>query len=170
MTDVIGDTSELSSSRIVATATHSLSGSSGSFNFLLSSSPGIRKYFASHARVLITGSVRVSISGEVTSTTSTSATIAACPDKYSDWPSTQEQVLQLQGAVRVQHSLLVVPQEVSLAFGNETTEQLKPSTLVDYAPRIVGHFTVAGGSPSSRCIVSVVVPLTVTGVAHHKTW
>jgi len=167
---VIGDTSELTRNTIVATATHLLVGSSGSFHFPLSEAPGIAKYFESHAKVTISGSVQVLLNCPVSATTSGSAIVAVCPNKYNTWPSTEEQVVQLQGSVRVQHSLLVPPLESVLSFGNETAEQLKPRTLVDYPPVVVGHFTIAGGTASSRSHIALRVPLRVEGVSHHRTW
>jgi len=170
MASVLGDVSELSGNTIVAKATHRVSGTSGSFFFRIAEAPGIAKYFASHQKVTISGPVSVSVSGPVTSTISTSATVAFIPDKYSDFPTTEDQIVELQGSIRVQHSLLVGAETKPIQFGHETTEQLKPSTLVDYPPVVVGHFQVAGGSASSNVLVVVTCPLTVTGVAHHKSW
>lgn len=170
MSSVIGDTGELVSKTIVAKATHQVTGVSGNFHFRLSDAPGIRKYFESHAKVTITGPVTALISGPVSSTVASTAAIAICPDKYNSWPSTEDQVVQLQGSDRVQHSLLVPPTSLVIVFGNETAEQLKPRTLVDYPPVVVGHFTIAGGTATSSALIVLTVPLTVEGVAHHRTW
>lgn len=167
---VIGDTSELVRKTIVAKATHRVTGPSGHFEFLLSSAPGIEKYFESHARVAITGPVLVSVSGPVSAAVSTSVAVAVCPAKYTDWPTTEEEIVELQGSIRVQHSLLVPPSSLPVAFGNETAEQLKPKTLIDYPPHVVGHFTIAGGTATSTALIVLSVPLVVEGVAHHKTW
>jgi len=170
MSDVIGDTSELVKKTIVATATHRVTGTSSVFHFELSSASGISKYFESHAKVTISGPVHVSVSGPVSSTVATSASVAVVPGKYRDWPTSEDQIVQLQGSVRVQHSLLVPPTSVPIAFGNETAETLKPKTLVDYPPVVVGHVVIAGGTATSTALVVLTVPLLVEGVAHHKTW
>jgi len=170
MTSVIGDTTELVGRTITAKATHRVIGTTGNFHFRLSEAPGISKYFDSHAKVTISGPVLLSVSGPVSSTVATTVTLAIVPDKYSDWPVTEDQVVQLQGSTRVQHSLLVPPSSSPLQFGNETAELLKPRTLVDYPPVAVGHYTIAGGNANSAALVVLTVPLTVEGVAHHKTW
>jgi len=170
MATVVGDTAELVRNTITAAATHRVTGSSGTFNFLLSDAPGIAKYFRSHAKVTIKGQVSVLVTGPISSTVATTAAVAVCPAKYSTWPTTEEQVVQLQGSIRVQHSLLVPPVSLPILFGNETAEQLKPKTLVDYPPHVVGHFTIAGGTATSTALIVLTVPLLVEGVAHHKTW
>jgi len=170
MSAVLGDTSELVRKTITAKATHQVTGISGAFHFRISEAPGIAKYFESHAKVTITGPVTALISGPVSSTVASTAAVAVVPDKYTDWPTTEDQVVQLQGSDRVQHSLLVPPTALPITFGNETAEQLKPKTLVDYPPVVVGHFTIAGGNAQSRALIVLTVPLTVEGVAHHKTW
>lgn len=170
MSSVVGDIPELSRPTITAKATHSVTGADAVFHFKLSEAPGIKKYFSSHAKVVITGPVLVGVSGPVTASTAIFANVAVVPDKYATWPSKREHVIQLQGSVEVQHSLLVPQQNVPVEFGNETTEQLKPNTLVDYPPVVVGHVTVAGGDKSSVSTIVVTVPLLVEGVAHHRTW
>lgn len=170
MSNVIGDTAELTRKTIQAKATHRVSGPSGNFSFKLSDASGISKYFESHAKVTITGPVTALVSGPVSSTIATTVAVAIIPDKYLDYPTTEDQVVQLQGSERVQHSLLVPPVALPITFGNETAEQLKPSTLVDYPPVVVGHYTIAGGNASSRALIVLSVPLTVEGVAHHRTW
>jgi len=170
MSDVLGDVSELHKRTIVATATHRVTGSSGSFHFRLSGASGIGKYFDSHASVAITGPVTVHISGPASATVSATADVAVVPDKYDSWPTEQQQVVQLQGSVSVQHSLLVPPSTTAVQFGNETATLLKPRTLVDYPPVVVGWYEIAGGTASSTAIIVVRVPLTVDGVAHHCTW
>jgi len=170
MAGIVGDVAELTRNTISAKATHKVTGVSGPFHFKLSDAPGISKYFSSHAKVTITGPITVSLSGPVSSTVATSASVAICPDKYTDWPFTEDQIVQLQGSVRVQHSLLVPPSSVPLLPGNEVAEQLKPKTLVDFPPVVVGYFTVAGGTATSTALIVVTVPLAVEGVAHHKTW
>jgi hypothetical protein len=167
---VLGDTAELARRTIVATASHRVQGVSGSFHFPLSSAPGVSKYFESHAKVLISGPVTVSVNGPVSQTVATSAAVAVCPAKYDTWPVSEDQVVQLQGCTRIQHSLLVPPTSSVLRFGNETAEQLKPKTLVDYPPEVVGFFSIAGGTAQSSALIVLTVPLTVEGVAHHKTW
>lgn len=167
---VIGDTAELVRKTITAKATHRVTGTTGSFHFKISEAPGVSKYFESHAKVTITGAVTVTISGPTSSTIASTASVAIIPDKYTTFPTTEEQVIELQGSTRVQHSLIVGAEQKSLEFGHETAEQLKPKTLVDYAPVVVGHFTIAGGSATSTALVVVSCPLTVEGVAHHKTW
>jgi hypothetical protein len=167
---VLGDTAELVQKTITAKATHRVTGTSGHFNFSISSASGISKYFTSHAKVTICGPVTASISGPVSATIASSACIAVIPDKYTDYPTTEAQIVELQGSVRVQHSLLVGAESRTVEFGHETAEQLKPKTLVDYPPHVVGHFTVAGGSASSSSLIVITVPLRVEGVAHHKTW
>jgi hypothetical protein len=166
----IGDTAELVRKTIEAKATHKVRGVTGSFHFKISEADGISKYFDSHAKVTITGPVTATVSGPVSSTVATSVSIAVIPDKYDDFPSEEEEVIQLQGSVRVQHSLIVGAEKAVVQFGHETAEQLKPKTLVDYPPVVVGHYTVAGGTASSSAIVVISCPLTVEGVAHHKTW
>jgi hypothetical protein len=170
MSSVIGDTAELVRNTITAKATHEVTGSSGSFYFRLSEAPGIAKYFDSHAKVTIEGTPTVYVSGPVSATISTSVAVAVIPDKYKTFPVTESQHVQLQNSVRIQHSILVPPSTQPLRFGNETAEQLKPRTLIDFPPVVVGHYTVAGGSPSSVTIIVVELPLRVEGVAHHKTW
>lgn len=170
MANVIGDTTELVRKTITAKATHTVTGVAGCFNFLISEASGIKKYFESHAKVIISGPVQVLVSGPVSASIATTAAVAIIPDKYTDYPTAESEVVELQGSVRVQHSLLVPPTTLPIQFGNETAEQLKPKTLIDYPPRVVGHFTIAGGSASSKAIVVLSVPLTVEGVAHHKTW
>lgn len=166
----IGDVQELTRKTITAKATHRVTGVSGHFHFPISSAPGIAKYFTSHAKVSITGPVTATVSGPVSSTVATSASLAIIPDKYNTFPSTEDQVIELQGSVRVQHSLIVGAEQRPLEFGHETAEQLKPKTLVDYPPVVVGHFTIAGGTASSTALIVISCPLTVEGVAHHKTW
>lgn len=168
--NVIGDTAELVRKTITAKATYEVTGVSGNFHFRISEAPGISKYFESHAKVTISGPVSAIVSGPVSSTVATTVVIAVVPDKYRNWPTTEDQVVQLQGSERVQHSLLVPPTSCQIQFGNETAEQLKPKTLVDYPPVAVGHFTIAGGNANSKALVVLSVPLTVEGVAHHKTW
>jgi len=170
MSGIIGDTAELVRKTITAKATHSVTGPSGSFHFKLSDAPGIRKYFDSHAKVSIAGPVTAIVSGPVSATIAITATIAVIPDKYTTWPTDETQVIQLQGSVRLQHSLLVLPVPVPVEFGNETAEILKPRTLVDYPPVVVGYFTIPGGSANSTAHIVLSVPLLVEGVAHHKTW
>lgn len=167
---VIGDTAELTRTTIVAKATHRVVGQTGAFHFRLHDAPGVSKYFESHAKVSVQGVAKLSVSGPTSSTVSTSVTAAVVPDKYSSWPSTEEQVVQLQGSARVQHSLLVPPSSVPLIFGNEVADLFKPKSLVGYPPVVVGHFTVAGGSAASAVIVVVELTLSLDGVAHHKTW
>jgi len=166
----LGDVSELVRKTITAKATHRVTGASGSFHFAISDAPGISKYFTSHAKVTITGPVTATVSGPVSSTIATTVSIAIIPAKYRTFPTTEEQVIELQGSTRIQHSLVVGAEVKPLEFGHETAEQLKPSTLVDYPPVVVGHYTIAGGSTSSTALVVVACPLTVEGVAHHKTW
>lgn len=168
--NVLGDVSELTKRTITAKATHRVTGVSGAFSFRLSDAAGIRKYFDSHAKVTIVGPVTVLISGPTSAAVASTLVVAVCPDKYTTWPTTEDQIIQLQGSERVQHSLLVPPTSLPVSFGNETAEQLKPHTLIDYPPVIVGYFTIAGGSASSVAHVVVSVPLSVEGVAHHKTW
>lgn len=167
---VVGDTGELVKKTITAKATHRVTGASGHFHFKLAEAPGISKYFSSHAKVVIAGPITVTLSGPVTSTIATSASIAVIPDKYTDFPQTEDQVISLQGSTRVQHSLLVGAELRPLEFGHETAEQLKPKTLIDYPPVVVGHFTISGGAAASTALVVVSCPLVVEGVAHHKTW
>jgi len=170
MSDLIGDTSELVRNSIVAKATHQVVGVSGHFHFKICDAPGLASYFLSHAKVSITGPVSVYIAGPVTPTTATSAVVAICPDKYSDWPTTEAQIIQLQGSVRVQHSLLVPATHTPIEFGHEITELLKPRTLIDYPPVVVGHFTVSGGTTTSATTIIVEVPITVSGLSHNRTW
>jgi hypothetical protein len=167
---VVGDTGELVKKTIVAKATHTVTGTSGSFHFSLSAAPGISKYFTSHARVVITGPVSITISGPTSATVASTATVAIIPDKYPDFPTTEAEVIELQGSIRVQHSLIVGAEEKVVSFGHETTEQLKPRTLIDYPPVVVGHYTIAGGTATSTALIVISCPLTVDGVAHHKTW
>lgn len=167
---LVGDVAELERDTIVATATHPLTGSSGHFHFSLSSAPGIAEYFRSHAKVSIIGPVQASIAGPVSTTAASTATIAVVPDKYDDWPEAERDIVELQGSIRVQHSLLLGSQVVPLPFGNETAEQLKPPTLVDFPPVIVGYYEIAGGKASTSSFVVLRVPLRVSGVAHQKTW
>jgi len=170
MSGVVGDVRELTRNTITAKATHRVEGVSGAFAFRLASADGVAKYFDSHAKVSISGSVQVIISGPVGSTIASTAVVAAVPDKYRDWPDSEDQVVQLQGSIRIQHSLLVEPVAKPLIFGNETAEQLKPRTLVDYPPVIVGYYNIAGGTAKSHAHIVLEVPLLVEGVAHHKTW
>lgn len=170
MTSLVGDVAELTRKTITAKATHRVTGVSGSFHFKIQDAPSIAKYFASHARVVITGPVTATISGPVSSTVATSASVAVIPDKYTTWPTTEDQVVELQGSIRVQHSLIVGAEVKPLEFGHETTEQLKPDTLTDYTPVVVGHYTIAGGNAASTALIVISCPLTVDGVAHHKTW
>jgi len=170
MASVVGDTSELVRKTIHAKATHKLTGASGSFYFKLKEVQGIRQYHDTHAKVVISGPILVSLSGAVSSTIATSANVAVVPDKYSDWPTTEEQVVQLQGSIRVQNSLMVPSQAVPIVFGNETTEYLKPKTLTDYPPVVVGHWTVAGGTAQTVTYIVLTVPLVLEGIAHQKTW
>lgn len=166
----IGDVAELVGKTIVAKATHRVTGSSGHFHFKLSEAPGIAKYFLSHARVAITGPVTVTVSGPVSSVIATSCSIAVIPDKYDSYPTSEEQVIELQGSTRVQHSLIVGAEDKPIQFGHETTEQLKPKTLIDHPPVIVGFYVIAGGTATSTALVVVSCPITVEGVAHHRTW
>jgi len=167
---VIGDVAELTKKTITAKATHKVQGVSGSFHFRISDAPGVSKYFQSHARVTISGPVTVLISGPTSAAIASTVVVAICPDKYDNWPSSEEQIIQLQGSERVQHSLLVPPTSIAVQFGNETAEQLKPRTLVDYPPVVVGYYTIAGGTAASAAHVVLSLPLIVEGVAHHKTW
>jgi len=170
MSDVIGDVSELKRNTITATAVYTFVGNSGAFHFRLSTAEGINKYFESHAKVKIVGQVFVRLSTDVSNTVAGSAAVAIVPDKYRDWPTTEEQVIQLQGATRASHTLLVDPTDYPIEFGNETAVVLKPKTLIDYPPVVVGYIKVNGGTVTSRTHVLVKVPLLVEGVAHHKTW
>jgi hypothetical protein len=170
---ILGDIPELSSIHIVARATHGVTGSSGHFEFLLSSASGISQYFSSHSYVRISGPVTFAISGPLSSSIASSVVVAAIPDKFggsSDVPTTEAQIVQIPGANRAQHSLLVPTAFVPLTFPHEVADLLKPKTLIDFPPRIVGHYTIAGGSTQSKAIIVLSVPLEVKGTAFHKTW
>lgn len=170
MSEVVGDVSELHKNSISARAVIRLEGPSGAFHLALSKAQGFNKYFESHAKVSIVGPLKVSVTGPVTSTIAIRAVVAVIPDKYTDFPTEEGQIHQLQGATTVLHSLLVPVSKPVVAFGNETTEQLKPRTLVDYPPVVVGHFTVAGGNATTVSHLVVEATLALSGVAHHKTW
>lgn len=170
MSDVIGDTAELRRNTIQAKASYRIEGQSGAFHFRLSEADGIKKYFASHAKVKIQGTVTALVSGPAQSTIATTVVVAVCPDKYPDWPTQEDQIVQLQGSTRIQHNILVPQTPTPIPFGNEVAEVLKPKTLVDYPPVVVGYYTIAGGSQSSYGYVILNVTLTLEGVAHHKTW
>lgn len=169
-TSLVGDVSELHSRQVVVPATLLVTGSSGQFHFKLAEAPEIAHYYRSHASVQIVGDLLVSLSGPVSSTVATTASVAIVPDKYSTWPETNQQVVGLEGSVRVQHSLLVGIEQKVIRPGREVASSLKPPTLIDFPPVVVGHFQVTGGNNASETLVVVHVTLSVDGVAHRCTW
>jgi hypothetical protein len=167
---VIGDVKELSLQTIKVPATHSGTGNSETGSFSLTSTDELSHYIDNYADVRIVGPIVLEISGPVSSTIATTAIVALFPDKYDDGPTTKAHVASLEGRVSVQHSLLVGSVLNTPASAREVGESLKVRTLLDHPPAVAYHVDIAGGTSSSAWIITVHVPISVSGVSHFKTW
>lgn len=167
---LIGDVSQLRSNRVVVPVTVEVTGNSRAFHIKLRDSDDVAHYRDNFASVRIDGGITVEVSGATSPTVATCAVVAICPDKYDDWPTTALQVKRLEGSTVVQQSLLVPIDIKPGTPGRETSDILKPDTLIDYPPVVVGFLTVAGGTANSVSLVTIHTPLLLDGVAHRKTW
>lgn len=170
MADVIGDKSDLTSQSIVVPVVHELLGQNVSFHFKIADDPSIAHYISSFASVVITGPIHFELSAPATSTVAASAAVAIIPDKYSDFPTTRLQVKRLEGAISVKDAILVPAALVLEGNVRQVSTVLSHRTLLDYPPVVVGHLVVAGGSASSETTLTAHVPLSLSGIAHRKTW
>nr|QYF50216.1 MAG: hypothetical protein 2 [Xinjiang sediment deltaflexi-like virus 2] len=170
MADIIGDKSELTSQSIVVPVVHEITGKNTSFHFKLQEDESIAHYLASFASVSITGPISFELSAPATSTVAASAAVAVVPDKYTTWPTTRLQVKRLEGAISVKDAILVPAALVIEGKVRQVSTTLSHKTLLDFPPVIVGHLVVAGGSDTSETTLTCHVPLSLSGVAHRKTW
>lgn len=168
--DIVGDVKELHSRVITVPATHSSTGHNASGFFKLTENFDLRHYIDSHATVNIVGSIVLEVSGPVSSTIATTATVALYPDKYTTGPTTKAHVSALEGRVQIQHSLLVGSVSAAPKNAREVGESLKVKTLLDYPPVVAYHIDIAGGSAASAWTLTAHVPIVVDGVSHRKTW
>jgi len=149
---------------------HTLTGSSGCFNFRLIAEDVVSELLDSHALVRIVGPLNVTIRGPITSTVATSVTVALCPNKYVNWPDQEAQVCALEGSTTAEHSLMVASRNSVLGIAREIEPQLKPILAGTFDPVVVGHWTVAGGVASSVSLLIVSFKVEVDGIGHLRTW
>jgi hypothetical protein len=167
---VTGETAELHQQTVQFHAVHQVTGVSGAGNFTLFDADGLREYVETHAFCKITGPLRISIRGPVSSTIACTVDACAIPDDIDDRPDTAAKIATVQGNSSAQHSLLVGVQDATLTFANGVTDVLKPDVLVGERPRICFFYHINGGTASSTAIIKVSGTIEARGIGFVQTW
>jgi len=167
---LLGDTKEFHKRTVKVPISFTVIGKKTAFHFKILDRPAIQHYVNNYRIVRISGPIQFEASGPVSSTLASVAIIAICPDKYDTWPTELEQVNDLEGRVRVKDSLLVPVDLKSQGYSLEVSTSLKPRSVGDYPPVVVGFVSVASGTDTSETVITAHIELEVDGVGHRKTW
>jgi len=171
MSDLIGDTSQLHSTRIPFNAIHTVVGHEQHGSFLLSEAVGFIHVIDSRATVkIVSSSLLCQVLGAPSADTAVSAYIAIIPASFQPTPSSSDHILTIGGSAFCQHSLYVPPTLVPLAFSQDVAHQLKPVPLLGSPPRVAYAVQVVGGTTQSRSTIRISGVIEVDGVGFVQSW
>lgn len=171
MSDLVGDTSHLTQTRIPFSAVKTLLGPQGFGHFTLTSSPGFEQLIKGRAKVkILSDSLHAQVVGPPDPSNAVTVYVAAIPKESTVWPTDASEILTIGGATVVQHSTYVHSQPSKLEFAVEVAHQIKPKPQVGTEPEIVYSFVVAGAEATTQAYLVIKGLIEVDGIGFVQTW
>jgi hypothetical protein len=171
MSDLVGDISHLTRTRVPFNAVKVLSGPNGAGHFLLTEAEGLRQIIVGRASVkLVSDSLQLQVVGPPEPDKAANAAAAVIPAGSPSWPTTFNQILTIGGSAIVQHSAYVPASTAPLSFAVEVAHQIEPKPQVGKEPTIVYCYNVAGAEPTTESLLIVKGVVEVEGIGFLRTW
>jgi len=171
MSNLIGDTSNLHTTRIPFHAVHELVGIFGSGHFPLLDCNGIKHLVSARATVrIVSDQLSCQVIGPAAADKAVTVHVAVIPSTAPAWPTTAAHLLTIGGSAFTQHSLYVGASATPLAFTQEVAHQIKPRPLVGSPPEVVYYFSVTGGVATTVSYLRISGILEVDGVGYVQPW
>jgi len=170
MTEAIGDSAWLHSTRAAFKVTVQRTGVSHTGHFSLASCPEIEVYTKSRALARLAGPLKVSVKGPASPSKATEATVVVAPTDNSAWPTGRLETAQAPHSVDLSSSLYLNQQFLDLHFHESINYQLKPLPLVGRQPEIVWSYDVTGGATTDSVSIEISGVLELSGVDYVSPW
>lgn len=171
MSELLGDTRDLHTSRVAFRAVITVTGSSASGHVPLTSLPGFRHLLSARASArIVSETLTCQVIGPASATKAVSCHVAVLPATCQVWPSSPPEILTIGGCAFVQHSLFVAPSVAPLAFAPEVAHQLKPTPVFGQPPEVVYHCTITGGAATDSAYICIIGDIEVDGIGFVQSW
>jgi len=169
--NLLGNVSELQSSRVPFNIALAVTGVSGQSRHSLSEQAGLRQFLVGRAYAsIVSDSLRVQVTGSVTSTRSIDVHVCIIPANFPSFPNTAAGVTSVPGSAFVQHSVVASGQSAVLSFPDGVTGQLKPTPVWGELPSVVTWHEILGGTQTSTATIKISGLLEVGGIGFVQTW
>jgi hypothetical protein len=170
MSEAIGETQWLHSTRAPFKVVVTKSGVSGSGHFRLSEAEGVLVYTRSRGLARVVGSLTVSVKGPAGAAKSTEAAIVITPCDLPAWPSDIAELRKAPHTAEVTSSLYLNQQTQSLQFHEAINHQLKPEPHLARHPGIVWAWAVTGGASTDKVVLEISGELELGGIDYVSPW
>jgi len=169
--NLLGNISELSSTRVPFNIALTVSGVSGHSRHSFDALAGLRQFLVGRAYAcIVTDSLQLKVTGSVTQTRSIDVHACIIPSDFATYPQTAQAVTSVPGSAFAQHSVTASGPPATLSFPDGVTGQLKPSPVWGELPSLVVVHEILGGTQQSTATIKVSGVLEVGGIGFVQTW
>jgi hypothetical protein len=164
MSEAIGESGALHTTRTNIKIVESHTGASHSGHFRLSTRPEVQVFTASRSLATIVGPVTCTIKGPASPQKATVGSATITPHDLINWPADVAEVRLAAESQDSEYSLYLKEPTHVLVFHPAINHQLKPPPVIGRHPSIAYAFHVTGGAATDTTTIEISFTLELSGI------